>query len=152
MTPKKKCTVNNFHLQFQDEPENFIGICHFGIKAVGIQTALTLGLLTKIIINPNCCKGKHPCINVVDKSVNTLLKECTDENNDKIIENYSRLYVCAYTQFSRESLKCVSCGQEICRSCHHLSFVLGEIIHKPISTCIHRGEKKYVSRWCWHNT
>ena len=69
MPPKE--TANNFLLQFQDEPENFIGKCHFGIKPVGIQTALTLGLLTKIIINPDCCKGKYPHINVVDKSMNT---------------------------------------------------------------------------------
>ena len=97
MPPKEKLTADNFLLQFQDEPENFIEICHFGIKPVSIQTALTLGLLTKIIINPDCCKGKYPHINVVDKTVNTLLTECTNENN-KIMENYSRL--CAYTQFS----------------------------------------------------
>ena len=45
-----------------------------------------------------------------------------------------------YTKFSRDSLKCVSCGLHQCQYCHHPSYILAEVIHKPIWKCINNGE------------
>ena len=49
---------DNFLLQFQNEANRYIDIYHFGIEPMGFQTPLTLELLSKGIINPDCCKGK----------------------------------------------------------------------------------------------
>ena len=126
MLLKKKHVANNFLLQFQDEDKRFVNIYHFGIEPMGFQTPLTLKLLSKTIINPDCCEGKYPCVNVV--------------NNLQIVKTYSNLYACVYTKFSRDSLKCASCGLYPCQYCHHLPYILAEIIHKPIWKCINNGE------------
>ena len=57
--------------------------------------------------------------------------------NSKNIHNH---YACVYTKFSRDSLKCASCGLYPCQYCHHLPYILAEIIHKPIWKCINNGE------------
>ena len=57
-----------------------------------------------------------------------------------IVTTYSNLYACVYTNFSRDSLKCVSCGLYPCQYCHHLPYILAEIIHKPIWKCINNRE------------
>ena len=60
----------------------------FGIEPAGFQTPLTLGLLSKTIINPDCCEGKYPRVNVVNESVNKLFETCSSEekqNNLQIV-------------------------------------------------------------------
>ena len=102
---------DNFLLQFQDEANRYIDIYHFGIEPMGFQTPLTLELLSKTIINPDCCKGKYPHVNIVAESVNKLFGTCSSEekqNNLQIVKPYNNLYACAYTKFSRDSLKCAS--------------------------------------------
>ena len=142
MLSKKKHVADNFLLKFQDEDKRFVNIYHFGIEPMGFQTALTLGLLSKTIINPDCCEGKYPRVNVVNESVNKLFEACGREekqNNLQIVTTYSNHYACAYTKFSRDSLKCASCGLYPCQYCHHLAYILAEIIHKPIWKCINNG-------------
>ena len=110
---------------------------------MGFQTPLTLESLSKRIINPDCCKGKYPCVNMVNELVNKLFETCSSkekQNNLQIVKTYSNLYACAYTKFSRDSLKCVLCGLYPCQYCHHLPYILAEIIHKPIWKCINNGE------------
>ena len=110
---------------------------------MGFQTPLTLELLSKTIINPDCCEGKYPHVNVVNESVNKVFETCGSEekqNNLQIVTTYSNLYACAYTKFSRDSLKCASCGLYPCQYCHHLPYILAEIIHEPIWKCINNGE------------
>ena len=63
-----------FLLQFQDETNRFIDIYHFRIEPASFQTPLTLELLSKTIINPDCCKGKYPYVNVVNEMVNELFE------------------------------------------------------------------------------
>ena len=143
MLSKKKHVANNFLLKFQDEDKRFINIYHFGIEPTGFQTPLTLELLSKAIINPDCCEGKYPHVNVVNESVNKLFETCCSkekQNNLQIVTTYSNLYACLYTKFSRDSLKCVSCGLYPCQYCHHLPYILAEIMHKPIWKCINNGE------------
>ena len=142
MLLKKKHIANNFLLKFQDEDKRFINIYHFGIEPMGFQTPLTLELLSKTIINPDCCEGKYPCVNMVNESLNKLFETCGSEekqNNLQIVTTYSNHYACAYTKFSRDYLKCVSCGLYPCQYCHHLPYILAEIIHKPIWKCINNG-------------
>ena len=45
-----------------------------------------------------------------------------------------------YTKFSRDSLKCASYGLHPCQYCHHLWYILAEVIYKPIWKCINNGE------------
>ena len=149
MLLKKKHIADNFLLKFQDEDKRFINIYHFGIEPMGFQTQLTLELLSKTIINPDCCEGKYPCVNVVNESVNKLFETCGSEekqNNLQIVTTYSNLYACAYTKFSRDSLKCVLFGLYPCQYCHHLPYILAEIIHKPIWKCI-KMEKITCISW-----
>ena len=130
-------------MQFQDEANRYIDIYHFGIEPAGFQTPLTLELLSKTIINPDCCKGKYPSVNVVNESVNKLFETCCSEekqNNLQIVKTYNNLYAFAYTKFSRDSLKCALCGLHPCQYCHHLQYILAEVIHKPIWKCINNGE------------
>ena len=76
-------------MKFQDEDKRFVNIYHFGIEPMGFQTPLTLELLSKTIINPGCCEGKCPHVNVVNESVNKLFetwqrgetKQLTNSNN-----------------------------------------------------------------------
>ena len=80
---------------------------------------------------------------MVNESVNKLFETCSSEekqNNLQIVKTYSNLYACVYTKFSRDSLKCVSCGLYPCQHFHHLPYILAEIIHKPIWKCINNGE------------
>ena len=61
----------------------------------------------------DCCKGKYPCVNVIDESINKLFETCSSEekqNNLQIVNMYNNLYASVYTKFSRDSLKCASCG------------------------------------------
>ena len=112
---KNKHVADNFLLQFQDEEKRFINIYHFQIEPMGFLTPLTMELLSKTIINPDCCEGKYPHVNVVNESVNKLFETCSSEekqNNLQIVKTYSNLYACAYTKFSRDSFKCV----------HHVDF------------------------------
>ena len=105
MLSKKKHVADNFLLKFQDEDKRFVNIYHFGIEPTGFQTALTLELLSKTIINPDYCEGKYPCVNVVNESVNKLFEACGREqkkNNLQIVTTYSNHYACAYTKFSRD--------------------------------------------------
>ena len=142
MLSKKKHVADNFLLKFQDEDKRFVNIYHFGIEPMGFQTALALELLSKTIINPDCCEGKYPRVNVVNELVNKLFEACGREekqNNLQIVTTYSNHYACAYTKFSRDSLKCASCGLYPCQYCHHLPYILAEIIHKPIWKCINNG-------------
>ena len=81
MLSKKMHIADNFLLQFQDEDSRFINIYHFGIELMGFQTPLTLKLLSKTIINPDCCKGKYPHVNMVDESVNNCLKHVAVRRN-----------------------------------------------------------------------
>ena len=74
MLSKKKHVANNFLLQFQDEDKRFINIYHFGIEPMGFQTPLTLKLLPKTVIDPDCCEGKYPHVNMVNELVNKLCK------------------------------------------------------------------------------
>ena len=125
---------DNFLLQFQDEVNRYIDIYHFGIEPVGFQTPLTLELLSKTIINPDYCKGKYAHVNMIDESVNELFETCTSEekqNNLQIVKTYNNLYACAYTKFSRDSLKCASCGLHSCQYCHHLLHILAEVSPNP---------------------
>ena len=88
-------------MQFQDEDKRFINIYHFGIEPTGFQTPITLELLSKTIINPDCCEGKYPCVNVVNESVNKLLETCSSkekQNNLQIVKTDSNLYDCVYTK------------------------------------------------------
>ena len=130
-------------MQFQDEDKRFINIYYFGIEPMGFQTSLTLESLSKTIINPDCCEGKYPHVNVVNESVNKLFETCSSKekkNNLQIVKTYSNLYASAYTKFSRDSLKCALFGLHPCQYCHHLPYSLAEIIHKPIWKCINNGE------------
>ena len=107
MLSKKKHVADNFLLKFQDEDKRFINIYHFGIEPMGFQTPLTLELLSKTIINPDCCEGKYPHVNVVNESVNKLFETCGSKEKQKhlqIVTTYSNHYACAYTKFSRDSL------------------------------------------------
>ena len=143
MLLKKKHVADNFLLKFQDEDKRFINIYHFGIEPMGFQTPLILELLSKTIINPDCCEGKYPHVNVVNGLVNKLFETCGSEekqNNLQIVTTYSNLYACVYTKFSRDSLKCASCRLYPCQYCHHPPYILAEIIHKPIWKCINNGE------------
>ena len=79
MLSKKKHVADNFLLQFQDEDKRFVNIYHFGIEPTGFQTPLTLELLSKTIINPHCCEGKYPHVNMVNESFNTLFETCNSE-------------------------------------------------------------------------
>ena len=91
MLLKKIHIVDNFYLQFQYEVNRFIDIYHFGIEPGGFQTPLTLELLSKTIINPDCCEGKYPHMNVVNESVNELFETCSSEekqNNLQIVKAY----------------------------------------------------------------
>ena len=138
MLLKKMHIVNNFLLQFQDEANRFIDIYHFGIEPAGFQTPLTLELLSKTIINPDCCEGIYPHANMVNKSGNELFVTCSSkekQNNLQIVKASNNLYACTYTKFSRDSLKCASCGLHQCQYCHHLLYILAEVIHKPIWKC-----------------
>ena len=95
--------ADNFLLQFLDEANRFIDIFHFGIEPAGFQTPLTLELLSKTIINPDCCKGKYPHVNVVNESVSDVSETCSSEekqNNLQIVKAYNNLYACTYTKFS----------------------------------------------------
>ena len=74
MLSKKNHIADNFLLKFQDEDKRFVNIYHFGIEPTGFQTPLTLELLPKTIINPDCCEGKYPHVNVVNESVNKLFE------------------------------------------------------------------------------
>ena len=81
-------------MQFQDEDKRFVNIYHFGIEPMGFQTLLTLELLSKTIINPDCCKGKYPRMNMVNELANKLLKTCSSnekQNNLQIVKTYSNL-------------------------------------------------------------
>ena len=130
-------------MQLQDEANRYIDIYHFGIEPADFQTPLTLELLSKTIINPDCCKGKHPHVKVVDELVNKLFETCNSEekqNNLQIVKMYNILYACVYTKFSRDSLKCASCGLHPCQYCHHLLYSLAEVIHKCIWKYINDGE------------
>ena len=130
-------------MQFQDEEKRFVNMYHFGIEPTGFKTSLTLELLSKTIINPDCCEGKYPHVNMVNESVNKLFETCSSEekqNNLQIVKTYSNFYACAYTIFSRDSLKCALCGLHPCQYCHHLTYILAEIIHKPIWKCINNGQ------------
>ena len=86
MLSKKRHVANNFLLQFQDEANRFIDIYHFGIEPAGFQTLLTLELLSKTIINPDCCEGKYPCVNVVNESVNKLFEICSSEEKQNNLQ------------------------------------------------------------------
>ena len=82
-------------------------------------------------------------MNVVDESVNELFETCSSEekqNNLQIVKMYNNLCACVYTKFSRDSLKCESFGLHPCQYCHHLLYILGEVIHKPILKCINNVE------------
>ena len=130
-------------MQFQDEANRYIDIYHFGRELVGFQTPLTLELLSKTIINPDCGKGKYPRVNMVAELVNKVFETCSSEekqNNLQMVEMYNNLYACAYTKFSRDSLKCASCRLHPCQYCHNLAYILAEVIHKPIWKCINNGE------------
>ena len=143
MLLKKMHIADNFLLQFQDEANRFIDIYHFGIEPAGFQTPLSLELLSKTIINPHYCKDKYPCMNMVNEMVNELFETSSREgkqNNLQIVKAYNNLYACAYTKFSRDSLKCASCGLHPCQCCHHLPYILAEVIDKPIWKCINKGE------------
>ena len=83
MLLKKMHVADNFLLQFQDEANRFVDIYHFGIEPAGFQTPLTLELLSKTIINPDCCEGKYPHVNVVNESVNELFETCSSEEKHK---------------------------------------------------------------------
>ena len=75
--------------------------------------------------------------------VNELFETCSREekqNNLQIVKADNNLYACTYTKFSRDSLKCVLCGFHLCQYCHHLPYILAEVIHKPIWKCINNGE------------
>ena len=143
MLLKKMDIADNFLLQFKDEANRFIDIYHFGTEPAGFQTPLTLELLSKTIINPDCCKGKYPHVNVVNELVNELLETCSSEEkqyNLQIIKACNNLYACVYTKFSRDSLKCALCGLHQCQYCHHLSYILAEVIHKPTLKCINNSK------------
>ena len=126
MLSKKKHVADNFLLKFQDEDKRFINIYHFEIEPMGFQTPLTLELLSKTIIDPDCCKGKYPCVNVVNESVNKLFETCSSEEKQsslQIVKTCSNLYACAYTKFSRDFLKCALCGL------YHMSILSPSTIH-----------------------
>ena len=92
MLLKKMHIANNFLLQFQDEANRFVDIYHFRIEPAGFQTPLILELLSKTIINPDCCKGKYPHVNVVNEMVNELFETCSREekqNNLQIVKAYN---------------------------------------------------------------
>ena len=98
---KKKHVVNNFLLKFQDEDKRFVNIYHFRIEPMGFQTPLTLELLSKTIINPDCCKGKYPHVNVVNESVNKLFETCSSEekqNNLQIVKKHTVIFMPVHTQ------------------------------------------------------
>ena len=80
---------------------------------------------------------------VVNEMVNELFETCSREekqNNLQIVKTYNNLYACEYTKFSRDSLKCASCGLHPCQYCHYLPYILAEVIDKPIRKCINNGE------------
>ena len=89
----------------------------------------------KSTIAGNGIVHKYPHVNVVDESVRKLFETCSSEekqNNSQIVKMYNNLYACVHTKFSRDSLKCASCGLYPCQYCHHLPYILAEVIHKPI--------------------
>ena len=45
-----------------------------------------------------------------------------------------------HTQNFLDSLKCASRGLYPCQYSHHVTYILAEIIHKPIWKCINNGE------------
>ena len=95
MLSKKKHVANNFLLKFQDEDKRYIRIYHFGIEPTGFQTPLILELLSRTIINPDCCEGKYPHVNMVNESVNKLFETCGSEekqNNLQIEKTLAALY------------------------------------------------------------
>ena len=74
---------------------------------MGFQTPLTLELLSKTIINPDCCKGKYPCVNMVNESVNKLFETCSSEekqNNLQIVK-HTVIFMPVCTQNFLEILK-----------------------------------------------
>ena len=79
MLLKKKHIDDYFLLKFQDEYKRFINIYHFGIEPMGFQTPLTLELFLKTIINPDCCKGKYPHVNIVNELINKFFETCSSE-------------------------------------------------------------------------
>ena len=78
--------ADNFLLQFQYENRRFVNNYHFGIEPTDFQTPLTLELLSKTIINPDCCEGKYPHVNVVDESVNKLFETCSSEEKQNNLQ------------------------------------------------------------------
>ena len=86
MLSKRKHIADKFLLQFQDENKRFINIYHFGIEPKGFQTPLTLELLSKTIINLDCCKGKYPHVNMVNESVNKLFETCSSEEKQNNLQ------------------------------------------------------------------
>ena len=97
MLSEKKHIADNFLLKFQDEDKRFSNIYHFGIEPMGFQTPLTLELLSKTIINPDCCQGKYPHVNVVNESINKLFETCGREekqNNLQIVHTVIFMPVC----------------------------------------------------------
>ena len=84
MLSTKKHFADNFLLKFQDEDKRFVNIYHFGIEPTGFQTPLTLELLSKTIINPDCCEGKYPRVNMVNESVNKLFETCSSEKQKQL--------------------------------------------------------------------
>ena len=111
MLSKKKHIADNFLLKFQDEDKRFVNIYHFGIEPMGFQTPLTLELLSKTIINPDCCKGKYPRVNVVNESVNKLFETCGSEEkqNNLQIVTYTIIIMPVCTQNFLEILSNVHC-------------------------------------------
>ena len=91
MLSTKKHVADNFLLKFQDEDKRFINIDHFGIEPTGFQTPLTLELLSKTIINPDCCEGKYPRVNVVNELVNKLFETCSSEEKQKQLTNSNNI-------------------------------------------------------------
>ena len=99
---KKMHVADSFILKLQDEANRLVDIYHFEIEPAAFQTPLTLQLLSKTIINPDCCKGKYPHVNMVNESVNELFETCSSEekqNNLQIVKAYNNLYACMYTKF-----------------------------------------------------
>ena len=99
----KKHIADNFLLKFQDEDKRFVNIYHFGIEPTGFQTPLTLELLSKTIINPDCCEGKYPRVNVVNELVNKLFETCSSEEKTKQLTNSNNiqysLCLCVHQNF-----------------------------------------------------
>ena len=161
---------DNFLLQFQDEANRYIDIYHFGIEPVDFQTPLTLELLSKAIINPDCSKGKYPHVNVVDKSVSKLFETCSSEekqNNLQIVKTYNNLYACVYTKVSRDVFKCalqvkkkkakggefispmlnISKAKTPINVQFYINTVLQRIVCIPLANCLYTS--MYISSKCF---